>query len=101
MQAGVIEPEQMHTSPSRHMLLRMLGGGEDTTQGPDITTCLVRAGDRLVLCCDGLWSKLTEEQIATVVSNNTPQAACDQLVHLANEAGGEDNISVVVLTFHR
>ncbi len=100
VQAGIIEPEQMHTAPSRHMLLRMLGGGEDTTPGPDITTCLVHAGDQLVLCCDGLWSKLTEEQIARVVSHNTPQAACDQLVHLANEAGGEDNISVVVLSFH-
>ena len=54
-----------------------------------------------MLCCDGLWSKLTEEQIATVVSRNTAQAACDQLVQLANEAGGEDNISAVVLSFHR
>ena len=98
--AGVISPEEIHTSPSRHMLLRMLGGGEDTISGPDITTCMVDAGDYLVLCCDGLWSKLTEEQIATVVSRNTTQAACDQLVHLANEAGGEDNISAVVLSFH-
>jgi len=58
------------------------------------------AGDRLLLCCDGLWSNLAEQQIATVVSRNTPQAACDQLVHLANQAGGEDNISAVVLSFH-
>ena len=101
VRAGVLSPEEIHTSPSRHMLLRMLGGGEDNTPGPDITTCMVDVGDHLVLCCDGLWSKLTEEQIATVVSRNTPQAACDQLVQLANEAGGEDNISAVVLSFHR
>jgi PPM family protein phosphatase len=99
--AGVISPEQIHTSPSRHMLLRMLGGGEDNQAGPDVTTCMVHAGDHVVLCCDGLWSKLTEEQIATVVCRNTAQAACDQLVQLANEAGGEDNISAVVLSFHR
>jgi PPM family protein phosphatase len=101
LRAGIISPEELHTSPSRHMLIRMLGGGEDDTPGPDITTCLVHAGDHLVLCCDGLWSKLTEEQIATVVSRNTAQAACDQLVQLANEAGGEDNISAVVLSFYR
>ena len=98
--AGVITPEEIRTSPSRHIVLRMLGGGEDNNAGPDVTTCMVHAGDHLVLCCDGLWSKLTEEQIATVVSQNTAQAACDQLVQLANEAGGEDNISAVVLSFH-
>ena len=59
------------------------------------------AGDHLVLCCDGLWSMLTEEQIAAVVSRSTAQEACDQLVQLANEAGGEDNISAVVLSIHR
>jgi PPM family protein phosphatase len=101
VRAGVITPKEIHTSPSRHLVLRMLGGGEDNNAGPDVSTCTVAAGDHLVLCCDGLWSKLTEEQIATVVSRNTAQAACDQLVQLANEAGGEDNISTVVLSFHR
>ncbi len=99
--AGVISPEEIHNSPSRHLVLRMLGGGEDNNAGPDVTTCMVHAGDHLVLCCDGLWSKLSEEHIATVVSRNPSQAACDQLVQLANEAGGEDNISAVVLSFHR
>ena len=44
VRAGVLSPEEIHTSPSRHMLLRMLGGGEDNTPGPDITTCLVACG---------------------------------------------------------
>ncbi len=98
-QAGVIAPEQVHTSPSRHIILRALGGNRQDNPDPDITTCKIQAGDYLVLCCDGLWSMLTEEQMATVVSKNSPQAACDRLVGLANEAGGEDNISVVVLSF--
>ena len=41
VRAGVLSPEEIHTSPSRHMLLRMLGGGEDNTPGPDVTTCMV------------------------------------------------------------
>jgi serine/threonine protein phosphatase PrpC len=97
--AGVISPDQMHSSPSRHIILRALGGRKQDNPDPDVTTCTVQAGDRLVLCCDGLWSMITEEQIATVVSRNDPQAACDEFIRLANEAGGEDNISVIVLSF--
>lgn len=97
--AGVISPEQMHSSPSRHIILRALGGRKQDNQEPDVTTCVVQAGERVVLCCDGLWSMLADEQIATVVSGNSSQAACDELIRLANEAGGEDNISVVVLSF--
>jgi len=97
--AGVMSAEQMRSSPSRHILVRALGEDANNPEGPDITTCVVQAGDAVVLCCDGLWSKLPEEQIALVVSTNAPQAACHELVRLANEAGGDDNISVVVLSF--
>jgi hypothetical protein len=55
--------------------------------------------DRLVLCCDGLWRKLPEQPMAMVVSSNTPTKVCAELIRLANEAGSEDNISVVVPSF--
>jgi serine/threonine protein phosphatase PrpC len=97
--AGIISPEQMHSSPSRHIVLRVLGGRQQGITGPDVTTCVMQAGDHLLLCCDGLWSMLTEEQIARVVKSNPPQVACDELIRLANDAGGEDNISAVVLSF--
>ncbi|HJT58002.1 MAG TPA: hypothetical protein VJ761_15975, partial [Ktedonobacteraceae bacterium] len=64
-----------------------------------ILTCIAQSGDRLLLCCDGLWSMLSEEQIAGVVSSHPPQVACDELIRLANEAGGEDNISAILLSF--
>ncbi len=97
--AGIITPEQVPSSPSRHIILRALGENKQNYLGPDITTGIVQSGDHLVLCCDGLWSMLTEEQIVTVVKNNTPQVACNELIRLANEAGGQDNISAVVLSF--
>jgi len=97
--AGIISPEQMQNSPSRHIVLRALGGSQQDRTGPDVTTCVMQAGDHLLLCCDGLWSMLTEERMARVVSRNAPQAACNELIRLANEAGGEDNISAVVLSF--
>jgi serine/threonine protein phosphatase PrpC len=96
---GVISPEHTRSSPYRNILLRLLGGIKNNNPCPDIVTCVVHAGDHLILCCDGLWSMLTEEQITLVVSRNTPRAACDELIRLANAAGGEDNISVVVLSF--
>lgn len=97
--AGIISPEQMQSSSSRHVILRALGGQKPDYAGPDITTCIVQAGEYLLLCCDGLWSLLTEEQIARVVCGTTPQKACDELIWLANEAGGKDNVSVILLSF--
>jgi serine/threonine protein phosphatase PrpC len=98
VRVGVIPPEQAKGAPSRHVLTRALGSPRSDAQ-PDITTCVVQAGDSVLLCCDGLWNMLIDEQIATVVSRATPQAACHQLVQIANQAGGEDNISVIVLSF--
>ncbi|GAC1566724.1 MAG: hypothetical protein NVS3B14_10500 [Ktedonobacteraceae bacterium] len=99
VRVGAISPEQAQDSPSRHVLIRALGGTSQNDIGPDITTCAIQAGDQLVLCCDGLWNMLKDEQIAPVVSRNTPEAACNELVQMANQAGGEDNISVIVLSF--
>lgn len=99
VRARVISPEQMHTSPARHILSRTLGGHEREHGGPDIIPCDVSNGDRLVLCCDGLWSMVSEKHIAAAVSKHTPQAACSELIRLANKAGGKDNISVIVLSF--
>ena len=55
-------------------------------------------GDRLMLCCDGLWEMVPEELIEDILLQYAdPQAACQRLITLANEAGGEDNISVIVV----
>jgi serine/threonine protein phosphatase PrpC len=101
VRAGIIPPEQVQSSPSRHILLRALGGSKHESPSLDVTTCVVQAGDNLVLCSVGLWSMLSEEQITMVVSSNKPHMACSELIRLANEAGGEDDISTVVLSFHR
>ncbi len=97
--AGIMPVEETRSSPSRHVLVRALGENTDDPEEPDITARVVQAGDAMVLCCDGLWSLLSEEQIAQVVRTYAPQAACRELVRLANEAGGDDNISVVLLSF--
>jgi protein phosphatase len=60
----------------------------------------VHAGDRLLLCSDGLTEMLTNDAIAAVLrAEAEPEAACTKLVARANEAGGRDNITVLIVRF--
>ena len=54
------------------------------------------AGDQLLLCSDGLTDLVSEESIAKILSGHEQQSACDKLVQSALDAGGNDNITVVV-----
>jgi protein phosphatase len=62
----------------------------------DITETVLRPGDRLVLCSDGLWGLVTDPEILRIVAAGTPEESCRRLVELANDRGGDDNVSVVV-----
>jgi serine/threonine protein phosphatase PrpC len=95
----ILTSEAIYTSPARHIILRALGIEDPEMACPDLTTCLVQAGDHLLLCCDGLWSQLSEHQLAMVVSSKSPPEACAELIRLANEAGGNYNVSAIVLSF--
>jgi protein phosphatase len=98
---GELSPEQARHSPSRDIFLRALGKSEDNNPFPDFTMREVRPGDMLVICSDGLWSALTEEQLAHIVMSRPSQQACEELVRQANEAEGDENISVIILSFSR
>ncbi|HAT46192.1 MAG TPA: hypothetical protein DCS90_13910 [Ktedonobacter sp.] len=89
----------MRHSPGRDIFLRALGKSEENNPFPDFTMREVRPGDVIVLCSDGLWSALIEDQIAHIVSTRPSQQACEELVRLANEVGGDENISVIILSF--
>jgi protein phosphatase len=57
-----------------------------------------KVGDSYVLCSDGLSGMVTDEQICAVLSNHSPEDGARELVRLANENGGEDNVTVVVFS---
>ncbi len=99
VRAGELSPEQARLAPDRDIFLRALGKSEENNPFPDFTMREVRAGDVLVLCSDGLWSALSEEQLAHIVSTRPLQQASEELVRLANEVGGDENISVIILSF--
>jgi serine/threonine protein phosphatase PrpC len=100
VRAGILPAEAMRRSPDeRDILLRALGGSEEIHPFPDFVMYDVRPADALVLCSDGLWSVLEENQIAEVVYSLPPQQACEELVRRADEAGGDENMSIVLLSF--
>ena len=93
---GQLTEEEAARHPQRSMITRSLGIDSDVQV--DLRSFDVRDGDRIMLCSDGLTSMVDEDTIKRVLQQKKGlQAAADELVDLANEAGGEDNITVVVL----
>lgn len=93
---GQISPEQALTHPQRNVLYRALGQGEPFDA--DIATFQLQHGSQLLLCTDGLWGVISDNQMEDVIrSSSEPQQACQTLINLANSTGGPDNISVIIV----
>ena len=93
---GRLSPEDAQHHPQRSILMRALGVEEDVDV--DELTLDLHVGDRLLVCSDGLNAMLSDDGIALVLGTTPgPQDAADRLVALANEAGGNDNITVIVV----
>ncbi|HXJ65338.1 MAG TPA: Stp1/IreP family PP2C-type Ser/Thr phosphatase [Actinomycetota bacterium] len=93
-----ITPQEAEHHPQRSILTRALGVDEPVEV--DEFDIPAQVGDRLLLCSDGLHSMVEDEVIHQVLQTEpTPQGAADRLVALANEAGGLDNVTVVIMQF--
>jgi len=94
VEMGQATPEQ--TLSQRNVLYKALGQGLEIE--PDISYCDLEMGHYLLLCCDGLWGEVSDEEIAALVeAAPTPDMACQRLVAQAREHGGHDNISVILV----
>lgn len=94
--AGEITLDEARVHPHRNIVTRALGIEPDVEV--DVWEVEAVGGDRYLLCSDGLVDEITDGTIARVLGTVAdPQAAAAELVRLANEAGGHDNISVVVV----
>jgi protein phosphatase len=93
---GRLTPEQAESHPRRNIVTRALGLDEPVEV--DVYPLDVVQGDRIILCSDGLTTMVRERDIERIARGEPdPQRAAEQLVDAANDAGGEDNTSVVVV----
>ncbi len=97
-ETGQISAEEATVHPQRNILYRAVGQG-DRLDIDTFSRSLPRPG-WLMLCSDGLWGVVRPEFILAIISSAaTPQQACNELIEAALEAGGPDNISVIIARF--
>ena len=96
---GAISPEQARSHPLRNVVTRALGGRADLVV--DIQSRRMAQGDMLLLCSDGLTTMVADDEIARILKDagGDVAKAASALVSEANDRGGEDNITVVLLKF--
>lgn len=90
---GRITPEQAHTHPQRSLIMRALTGNEIE---PTLIMREARAGDRYLLCSDGLSDVVSDETIGNTMREGNTDECADRLIELALRSGGPDNVTVVV-----
>ncbi|MDO4264465.1 MAG: protein phosphatase 2C domain-containing protein, partial [Deinococcus sp.] len=96
LRAGELTPEQARTHRWRNVVSNALGGEQRVRL--ELLSLALEAGDRLLLCTDGLYGPVNERKLLTILSlPRTAGQVAQTLVDLANQAGGPDNISVVVV----
>jgi protein phosphatase len=99
VRSGAIAPKEAAGHRFQHVITNVIGGHEAGVN-VEAHALEVQAGDRLILCSDGLTEMLSDETIAATLQADTdPEGACRALLAQANEAGGRDNVTVVVVRF--
>lgn len=95
---GQITDEELYSHPQRNAVLRSLGDRAEVEV--DLFNLRVRSGDALFLCSDGQWEMTRDAEMERLLaSSDDPTAVCEALVAAANQAGGEDNITAVLVRF--
>jgi PPM family protein phosphatase len=96
IKAGMITAEEAKHSRYKNIITRSVGFEEEVQV--DVMGIVTRPGDAFVLCSDGLANLVDDKEIQEVVAGHPPPDAARKLVELANERGGDDNITVIVVT---
>ncbi len=96
VRVGILTPQEADASELQSVLTRAVGTNSSVEVDTDEQVLLV--GDFVLLCSDGLTRMVTDPEIAsTLLTSASPQESADRLVDLANDNGGVDNVTVIVL----
>ena len=91
---GVISQADARKAPGKNVILQAVG------LAPDVRVAIgrleLRRGDRLLLCSDGVSNQINDEELRQIMTQSEPREACETMIALANERGGEDNETVIV-----
>lgn len=97
VESGLISRSEAEFHPQRHILTAALGTvGDLIADSSDIPLPLQR-GDLLLLCTDGLWGQVKDDELAQIAPDRSVKDVCEDLVRLARQRGGPDNITLQVL----
>jgi PPM family protein phosphatase len=97
VESGIVRSEDAESHPQRHILTAALGSGRDVVPDAPEHPVQLQDNDTLLLCTDGLWSLVSEQEMLHTLEGKSPADASLALVDLALERGGPDNITVLIL----
>lgn len=97
LEEGAITEEEALKHPRKNVILYSLGS--ERLPRIDLFELSWQPGDYLILCSDGLTKHVSDEEIGAIVARETPRTATNELIALANQRGGEDNVSVAVIRY--
>jgi protein phosphatase len=95
LKAGVITPDEARHSRFKNIITRSVGFEEEVLV--DIMGLKIEVGDKYAICCDGLYNLVEDHEILKIMVENGLDDAPRKLIELANDRGGDDNITVVVV----
>src|ERR1700693_1473950 len=97
VESGMISAEEAETHPQRNILTAALGTNPDLVMDSPARPEPLRPDDVLLICSDGLWGQVHDSEILDAVENTSAEQAGRELIELARERGGPDNITVEIL----
>jgi protein phosphatase len=95
---GWLSLDQARHHPDKNVILRALGSHPEVEVTIWESPLPVRKGDRFLLCSDGLYDLVEDEEIKKIAMASSPNAACQNLIALAKQRGGHDNITVAIVS---
>ena len=92
--SGTMTPEEARKSPSKNVILQAVGLKSELRVA--IARLALRNKDRLMLCSDGVTNLVSDEELRQILMDSDPRAACETMISLANDRGGDDNETAIV-----